>query len=25
MVIKKLGKIDKKVAAAYERYEKMMG
>ena len=25
MVIKKLGKIDKKVAAAYERYEKMTG
>ncbi len=25
MVIKKLGKIDKKAAAAYERYEKMMG
>ncbi len=25
MIIKKLGKIDKKAAAAYERYEKMMG
>lgn len=25
MVIKKLGKIDKKAAASYERYEKMNG
>jgi len=25
MIIKKLGKIDKKAAAAYERYEKMNG
>ncbi len=25
MIIKKLGKIDKKSAAAYERYEKMTG
>lgn len=25
MVIKKLGKIDRKAAAAYERYEKMTG
>lgn len=25
MVIKKLGKIDKKAAAAYEQYEKMTG